>query len=98
MRDTSHVYLALNKAVPSFALSAPPTTATPPLLGPPPLSDEGGDDNLPPRRPVEPKSAPVTPKASPKVLPQVSDAPDESDNDLPYATDVIRVVVTDMES
>ena len=72
-------------SVPSFAFSAPPTTPTPSLLGPPPLSDEGGDDDLPPKPPVEPKSAPVTSKTSPKVLPQVGDAPDESDDDLPYA-------------
>ena len=62
--------------VPSFALHPPPTS---PSLGPPLLSDEGGDNYLPLRPTVEPQSAPVTPKASPKVPPQVGSVPDESD-------------------
>ena len=79
--------------VPSFALHPPPTSSTQsnstsPFLGPPPLSDEGGDDNLPLRPTVEPQSAPVTPKASLKVPPQVGSVPDESDDDLPYATPI----------
>ena len=60
--------------VPSFALHPPPTpstqsNSTSPSLGSLPLSDEGGDDDLPLRPTVEPQSAPVTPKASPKVPP-----------------------------
>ena len=79
--------------VPSFALQAPPTTpahtsSTPSLSGPPPLSDEGGDNDMPLRPTVEPKSTPVTPKASPKALPQVSDAPEESNDNLPYTTPI----------
>ena len=79
--------------VPSFVLSAPPTTSTqstspPPLLGPLLLSDKGGDDDLLSKRPVEPKSTLVTLKASPKILLQVGDTPDESDDNLPYATSI----------
>ena len=79
--------------VPSFALYLPPTPSTQSnptssSLGPPPLSDEGNDDNLPLRPTVEPQSAPVTPKASPKVPPQVGNVPDESDDDLLYATPI----------
>ena len=43
---------------------------------------------MPLRPTVEPQSALVTPKASPKVPPQVSSAPDESDDDLSYATPI----------
>ena len=43
---------------------------------------------MPPRPPVEPKSTPVTPKASPKVLSQVGDTLDGSDDNLPYATPI----------
>ena len=79
--------------VPFFALHPPPTpstqsNSTSPSLGPPPLSDEGGDDNLPLRPTVALQSAPVTSKASPKVPPQVGSVPDESDDDLPYATPI----------
>ena len=50
--------------------------STSPSLGPPPLSDEGGDDDLPLRPTVEPQSALVTPKASPKVSFQVGNVLD----------------------
>ena len=43
---------------------------------------------MPLRPTVEPQSAPVTPKASPKVPSQVGSVPDESDDDLPYATPI----------
>ena len=48
--------------------------------------DERGDDDLPLRPTIEPQSAPVTPKTSSKVPPQVGNVPNESDDDLPYAT------------
>jgi len=68
--------------------SATQSNSTSPSLGPPSLSDEGNDDNLPLRPTVEPQSALVTPKASPKVPPQVGNILDEPDNDLPYATPI----------
>ena len=43
---------------------------------------------MPLRLAVEPQSAPVTSKASPKVPPQVGNVLDESDDDLSYATPI----------
>ena len=79
--------------VPFFALYLLPTPSTQSnstslSLRPPPLSDKGSNDNLPLRPTVEPQSALVTSKTSPKVPPQVGNVPDESDDDLSYATPI----------